>query len=56
MVPVLFNTFIVDLDESIKCTFNKFSDDTRRCGGKWEEVSICLRVGRLQRDLDRLHH
>ena len=50
MSPVLFNTFINDLDDGAECALSKFADDTE-LGGMTDVPDGCATIWR---DMDRL--
>ena len=48
--PVMFNTFVSNIDSEIECTLSKFTNDTKLCG----VVDTLEGRGAIQRGLDRL--
>ena len=55
--PILFNVFVGDTDNGIKCTLSKFADDTNLSGADDTNLSGAVDTleGRdaIQRNLDR---
>jgi len=50
LAPVLFSIFISDISDELKCTFNKFSDNTKLSGA----VDMLEGRNAIQRDSDKL--
>ena len=48
--PVLFYTFVSNMNSGIECTLSEFADDTKLCGA----VNTLEGRDAIQRDLDRL--
>lgn len=50
MGPTLLSIFISDVDDGLKCTLTKFTDDIKLCG----EVNTAKGRATQKKDLDRL--